>query len=283
MTETQVGQSQELTLRRGVAQQIAKRLGQQSLVTSIIVFGSVATGIVDGDSDVDLLVICQPQVVPPAERKGLLVELGAGWMFDIPPGNILFASMDEGDMEGIAVTVHYPHGAWIDAVLDEVLGQGTVTSTLLPFRPYTLPALLQHGWLLVDKEQQVARWRARSLPYPSLLKHNIVQHFMPILQEQTDELVLTARRRIGPHVFLFHLNRAVDALISILYAHNEVYDPADRRAEQTVWPLLVNVPIDFVARLNAILAGPFDGGGMEQRAHDFRRLAQEVIMQTHIS
>ena len=82
---------------------------------------------------------------------------------------------------------------------------------------------------------------------------------------------------MGPHVFLFFLTRAVDALISILYALNEVFDPADRRAERTVWPQLKNVPSDFVARLNYISEGPFDTSGRVERAHLFTTLVDETL------
>jgi predicted nucleotidyltransferase len=268
----------ELEQRRLVAQRVTQVLATHASITSIIVFGSVATGMVDMHSDVDVLVLCQPDLIPPTERAPMLEELGSGWIIDAPTDNTLFASEDkDGTVDDILVTVHYQSIAWVDAVFREVLDQGAITTELLPFRPYTLPALLQRGWLLYDAHQHVELWREQAKHYPPLLKHNIVQHFMPILQEQTDELVATAHRGIGPRNFLFHLNRSVDALISILYALNDVYDPADRRAAQTVWPLLDNAPVDFVSRLTAVLEGPFDPEGMKQCAQRYSELVQEVM------
>jgi predicted nucleotidyltransferase len=267
-----------LEQRRLVAQRVARVLSAHASITSIIVFGSVATGTVDVHSDVDMLILCQPDLVSPIERAPILKEVGTCWTIDMTTDNALFASGDEAGMvDGILVTVHYQRVVWIETVLHEVLDQGALTTALFPFRPYTLLALLQRGWLLYDAYQHVERWREQIRHYPPLLKHNIVKHFTPILQEQTDELVATAHRGIGPRNFLFHLNRSVDALISILYALNDVYDPADRRAAQTVWPLLYNAPVDFVSRLTAILEGPFDSEGMKRCAQQYSDLVQEVM------
>jgi predicted nucleotidyltransferase len=267
-----------LEQRRAIARQVSQVLTLHDYITATLVFGSVASGAVDLHSDVDMLALCNPKLMPVAEREKILGQLGSGWKFGCSTENALFASLDiDGSVDGVLVTVHYQTTAWVGAVLYEVLEQGAVTTDLLPFRPYTLPALLQRAWVLSDKERHVARWCERIESYPPQLKRNIVHHFVPILEEQTAELVSTARRAIGPGSFLFHLVRAEDALVSILYALNEVYDPADRRAEQTVWPTLAQVPMHFAARLTAILEGPFDRHGMIQRAEQFAELAQEVL------
>lgn len=268
----------ELDQRRQVAQRVMRVFVEHASIRSIIVFGSVATGTVDAYSDVDMLVICHPGVIPAVERALLLEDVGTGWIVDSDQDNALFAAGDkDGMVDNILVTAHYQTTAWINTVLHEVIDYGAITTKLLPFRPYTLPSLLQRGWLLYDVDGHVEAWRDQVKHYPPLLKQNILQHFTPILQEQTDELVATARRSIGPRNFLFHLNRSVDALISILYALNNVYDPADRRAAQTVWPLLHSTPKDFVPRLNAILEGPFDPERMKLCAQQYSDLAQEVI------
>jgi hypothetical protein len=78
---------------------------------------------------------------------------------------------------------------------------------------------------------------------------------------------------------LFHLNWAVDALIEILLAVNEVYDPADRRTERLVLPTLPRVPEEFLARFTQVLQGPFDVEGARYRAQLFSELSREVLQQ----
>jgi len=266
-----------LEQRRRVAEQVAQALGEHPAVASVLVFGSVATATVDEYSDVDIFVICQPDLIAEVERNQLLSAIGTGWTIGVTSEGDLFPVGDEdGRVNGIPVTIHYQTVSWIEAVLSEVLDYGAITTRLLPFRPYTLPALLQRSWLLYDGSGHVAHWRHQAEHYPALLKQNIIEHFAPILSEETEELVAAAQRSLGPANFLFHLNRSRDALISILYALNELYDPADRRAAQNVWPLLKIAPLNFVPHLKAILEGPFDAEGMKVQARRYTELVDEL-------
>ncbi|HEV2121549.1 MAG TPA: hypothetical protein VGW38_02090, partial [Chloroflexota bacterium] len=166
---------------------------------------------------------------------------------------------------------------WITEILDQVLHQGAITTTRVPFRPYTLPALLQRSLLLTDKEGIVAQWRQEVAVFPAALKRNLLAHFAPVLQEYVEELISGAERRLGPRHFLFFLDRAVDALISLLYALNDLYDPAERRAERCILPTLRRVPEGFIATLTDVLQGPFDDAGALYRAQRLQGLAWQVL------
>lgn len=269
-----------LKQRQEIARKVASLLAAHSAVSSILVIGSVASGQVDERSDVDLLVLCRSEVLPGSERVHLLTQVGTGWHFQERQANPLFGEADvDGLVDGVQVTVHYQTVAWIETVLRQVLEQGAITTEQMPFRPYTLPALLQRGWLLYDQDSLVGAWREQMHPFPDVLKTNLLHTFIPRLEEQRDELVATAERDIGPRAFLFHLNGAVDALIQILFALNEVYDPADRRTERVVLPALPTLPEQFLPRLTQVLQGPFDVEGARYRAQLFAELAWEVLQQ----
>jgi len=89
--------------------------------------------------------------------------------------------------------------------------------------------------------------------------------------------VAGAERKLGPGHFIFHLDRAVDAAVSIIFALNEMYDPAERRAERVILPRLKRVPARFTARLTDVLQGPFDDVGALHRALIFEKLAADVL------
>ncbi|HEV2126592.1 MAG TPA: hypothetical protein VGW38_27855 [Chloroflexota bacterium] len=92
----------------------------------------------------------------------LLNQVGTDWHFhDQRQTNPLFPEGDtDGLVDGVPTTVSYQTVPWITEILDQVLHQGAITTTRVPFRPYTLPALLQRSLLLIaDKEGIVARWR----------------------------------------------------------------------------------------------------------------------------
>ncbi len=266
-----------LSKRRNVAYRIDNALGHHPEVSSILVFGSVASGYVDERSDVDILIICKPTILSVSDRKSILSQIGSNWRFH-ESCDALFAECDlDGLVEDTLVELHFQTAAWISEVLDEVLGQGAVTTKKLPFRPYTLPALLQRAWLLRDKEGIVEQWRKKAKIFPNELKLNILRHFLPILRENLAELKANAERGLGAWGFIFHLNWAMDALARILFALNEIYDPADRREERTILPTLIYVPQDFIPTLTEVLEGPFDEVGALHRAHMFERLAVEVL------
>ena len=261
------------------ARHVDEVLGTHPQVSSVLVFGSAASGYADEHSDVDMFVVCNSEILSVKERKQLLSQVGVNWHFDASKNRSdLFPAIDESGRVGeVTVEVHYQIDTWISEVLDAVLEEGVITTAKLRFRPYTLPALLQRALVLRDKGGLVKRWCDRSSVFPEKLKVNILQYFGPILQDNLDEIKLDSKRKLGPGVFLFHLNQAVDALTGILLALNEVYDPADRRAEKTILPTLKYVPKDFMNRFTRILEGPFDDAGAFERVNLFEELTAEAF------
>ncbi len=265
--------------RYEIACRLADLLSAHQAVSSVLVFGSVAYGDVDERSDVNLFVACRPEIISIAERMRLFSQVGSGWRFGgqlntNPP----FATRDtDGIVDGVSVSLHYQTASWVSNVLREVLLKGELTTRLMPSRPYTLPALFQQGWLLLDKKKVVRKWRDQAQPFPWQLKLNLLRHYVPILHENLEALVADAERHLGSRLFLFHLNHAIDALVSVLFAVNEVYEPGDRRAERNIFPALERVPRDFLTRFTEVLEGPFDDAGALYRARVFHQVAMEVL------
>ncbi len=263
---------------RAVANRVGDALADHPAVSAILVHGSVALGRVDELSDVDMLVVCRSEILPLSDRRRILGSVGSGWQFDQRNEDSLFAVVDkEGQVDDTVVTVHYRTAPWIDRVLDEVLNEGAITTEQMPFRPYTLPALIQRAWVLSDRDGDVERWRERSREYPRKLRENILRHFVPNLPEHLDELKRTADRGLGARNFIFFLNWAVDDLTSILFALNDVYDPADRRMDTEIVPFLPYLPEDYAATITEVLEGPFDRQGAVHRAQLFEHLAADVL------
>jgi hypothetical protein len=213
-----------------------------------------------------------------AERRAVLNEIGSRWQFDQQNDGSLFPVVDEdGQIAEILVTVHYQTAPWIDAVLDAVLERGAIATEQMPFRPYTVPGLLQRAWVLLDRDGNVARWREASRIYPSLLQANILRQFVPDLRVHVAELKRTAERDLGARNVIFFLNWAVDDLTTILLALNGVYDPADRRMHTTVMPFLPYLPSGYAATMTDVLEGPFDHQGACHRAQLFEHMSTEVL------
>ena len=268
----------ELIRRRELSRKVAAALEPNPDILAVLVFGSVASGEVDAASDIDIFVICHD--VPPVQRRtALMSPLGLRLEYTAHEGE-LFGVVDQlNHQDGLRLTLHFQRQDWLESVITEVLA-GAVTTVNAPFRPYTFLGLLHQSQVLLDKRRVVAGWLERSRTYPPRLKENLLSTFVPQLRDHAAELSETAARNLGLRTFLFHLNWGVDALTGVLLALNEQYDPASKRFESSVLPLLVHKPADFDRRLHDILVGSFDEEGMVKRARAFQTLADEVIEMT---
>ena len=264
--------------RRKIARRIDDVLGEHPEVTCVYVLGSVASGHVDERSDVDITFVCRSDILPLSTRQKILSQIGSELQFNSASGhNPIWDAFDDGVVDGIPVQLHYQTAPSISEVLDEVINNGAITTEKVPFRPYTVAAMLQRAWLLRDKDGVFKGWLEQTRVYPQRLKQNILRYFVFILRENTEELVSNAERRHGPANNIFFLFLASDALKRVLYALNDMYDAADRREEITILPTLRYVPRDFIPRLTYVLEGPFDASGTLERAKLFEQLATEVL------
>ena len=268
-----------LRTRREIAQRVSEAFSSLPEVVCIFVHGSTATGSVDAQSDIDLTCVCADHILGLDERRSILSQLGVGWTLqDASLDNPIWAAYDsDGRIDAVLVSIHYQTASFIAHIIDQVIHHGVLATEEVPFRPYTLIGLLRQAWLLSDRHGLFRQWLAQTEEYPKKLQANILGHFVPLLRAHVTELVSTAERALGPRLFIFFLDRAIDAMTSILYALNERFDPADKRAEQTILPHLANLPSAFISQWNAVLEGPFDRSGMVERAHIFEHLTNEVL------
>lgn len=100
------------------------------------------------------------------------------------------------------------------------------------------------------------------------------------MTEGLAELRDYTQRNIGPSAFVFHLGRVCDAMVSVLYALNEHYDPATKRPEPELRKLAVR-PERFVERFVHVLEGPFDVRSRPHVVDELRRLVGEVTHLVH--
>ena len=68
-----------LRKRYEIACRLADLLGAHQAVSSVLVFGPLAHGDVDERSDINLFVVCRPEIMPIAERMRLFSQVGSGW------------------------------------------------------------------------------------------------------------------------------------------------------------------------------------------------------------
>lgn len=150
------------------------------------------------------------------------------------------------------VEIGYNTTKWVHKVLDMLLKKHLTTFAAFPFRPYTFLGLLETSQLLYDQDHFVAGCKERMRPFPKPLKKAICSEFLPIFKENVKDLIDCGNRDVGILSYLFFLERSIDALIQLLFAINEIYDPASKRTEYYL-ARLKQVPNDLDSFLYKLL------------------------------
>lgn len=271
---------EELSKRYTIACLIAELLTTNKSILSVIVFGSLAQGSVDKSRDIDFLIICRSAIVTMTEREHMLTKVEAAWFFGYQlHDNPVFAHTDIGELatENIRINIHYQTTSWVSSVLKEVFACDATTIKQLLDYHNMLMTFLQSGWLLYDKRNVVRKWRESMMSFSKHLKVNILEYFFPRLRQKHEELEKIVRQRLAPWIFLHSLHEVGDALISTLFALNEVYEPEDRRVAYEMLLTLKRVPKDFFTKFTDVFKGPFDDNGAVYRTQVLQTLVVEVL------
>jgi hypothetical protein len=268
-----------------IAQPVVTALAMVDAVVGVVCFGSYALGTADSASDVDLYVLCEPTLIPESTRRTLFERLPGVSELHLhhrTPGweNAWSPQSDQLKVAQMTFDLSYNTQSWVASVVHRVLTQGTLSLPEMSFRPYTLLGLFAQAIPLYDPHEQVSVIRAKLSPYPAALKVNLIKEHLSIMRDSLVELHDYARRQIGPGTFLFQLGRVCDAMVSILYAFNEHYDPATKRPEHELSKLAV-LPDQFVARFIRLLEGPFDPQGRQRVVDELAILVEEVTQIAH--
>jgi predicted nucleotidyltransferase len=267
-----------------MAAPVVTALATVNAVSGIVCFGSYALGTADAESDLDLYVICEPTVMPVATRHRLLTRLPGSTALHLQyttPGwdNAWAPHADRVTVAPTVFDIVYTTCAWLTHVVHRVYTEGALTLPEMLFRPYTVLGLVAHAIPLYDPHGIVQRLRAQLSPYPAVLQANLLGEALPIMADGLAELHDYTRRNIGPSAFLLHLGRVCDAMVTVLYALNQHYDPATKRPEQALRHLAV-LPERFVERFVRLLEGPFD---LRSRPHIMDELTRLVGEVTHLA
>ena len=268
------------TIVQSATQPIIQSLANIDEVVAILCMGSHAFGTADAYSDIDLYVICDPQIIPSSTRQTVLEQTDGVSALQIQPESAGWDSQwapqsDKLILEQLPIDISYNTKTWLTTVVHKVTTQGAISIPELTFRPYTMLGLLGNAISLYDPQGFIESLVTELYPYPPILKQNILAEFMPRLEDSLAELQNFVLRDIDNSAFLFHLSRLCDALTSVLYAINEVYDPAVKRS-MTALSTLDRLPGNFIARYEAILTGPFDSHGRKSAVEALAVLVGEI-------
>jgi len=252
-------------------------------VRAILCFGSYAMGTSDANSDIDLYVICHPQIVPPNERRAAYLQAGdvnelnlnydqPGWESQWCPSN------DRLRLNGIQFDIDIVYNTlnWVQAVVSQVKTLGATSIPDLKFRPYTFLGMLENSVILYDADGVLHKIVNDLYPYPPALRQALMAGSLAVIHGSLDDMQDYNRRNIGNTAFLFHLWWVIDAMQTLLFALNERYSPATKRLEE-VYRHLPILPPNFLERYNKLLETPLTLSGRLIIVAGLQALVDDIV------
>ena len=248
-------------------------------IKGALCFGSYAMGTFDARSDIDLYVLCHPEIITPEDRLGAFEMIDGVTELQIDHQDPTWDNQwcpagDTFRLHGVLIDVGWNTIDWIRTVIRKVSEEGSTSFPELRFRAHTMLGLLANSVILLDPETILHRMKSDLYPYPPRLKQALLRESLPILKGSLGDMRDYVDRGIGNTAFRFHLGRILDALGTIVFALNERYDPATKRVEQA-YATMNRLPRDFLTRYNRILEIPLTGKGRRELVSELETLTKE--------
>ena len=225
---------------------------------------------------------CDPEIVPAADRRRVLKNVEGVADFEEPQGalgwdNQWSPQVDRFRVNETRFEISYNTLDWIRTVVRRVTHEGATSIPEQKFRPYTMLGLLENGIILYDPCSCLKRLMGCLYPYPARLKQRLISDSLHALKDCLAELKDGIKRGFGLTFFHFFFHRMCDALYTLLFAVNEKYDPATKRAEAEYEKLNI-LPPNFLERYAKLLEGPFDKNGRQRAINELESLVAEGEM-----
>jgi predicted nucleotidyltransferase len=236
-----VEQPDAVTRRLGIAERAAAAYIANPRVAAVLVAGSVARGLADEFSDIELDVYWAH---PPTVEDRVTAVEGAGW-------DRVYAEVDEYEWaDGYSIDgVRIDTSGFLTSTIDGYLDAALERADLEPELQVRITALL-HGRPLHGQDV-IGAWRSRCALYPTALAVAMVEDGLWLRPRERLEMLAT---RDDPLLLHRDLVDNVQGLLDALFGLNRVYKPHPFHKwldwEATLLPL---APGDLASRIRRLL------------------------------
>jgi predicted nucleotidyltransferase len=252
--------------RISLAHEIAPAFTAHPKVEACFVFGSVALGIADQYSDLELAFIWS-QLPSAEELQAVAQSIGVeGWEIELY-GKAKQAWLEQFYMYGMKVEAGHWARDEMDNIVTDVVERYDVSQNGLVFEKQATVSHLQRAVVLYG-EDIIKHWQTRLSPYPEELAVAMVQKhlkFRPFDGQQ----ILTERLEIP---MLYENNCAiVRRLLNLLFGLNRIYHPGFKWTRYWIQQMNIKPP-DFFERLERLFRSDAVSG-----THELRWLVEETF------
>ena len=232
---------------------VQRVLAPEAAVKGVVGIGSVASGHMRPDSDVDAVIFFDP-------LEYYIVPAEAIWR----PGDNSFHSIFDDDVEGLQVDfLRLEWQAWSDPEFEWPEGRR---------------AELARGWIAFDPSGAVARLIAERTAYPEEVRlERLDEAIIWLDQHLSGDKPQAVWDDLGPAIAHDRLEAAYDYLVQALFASNSQWR-VWRNREMSALLRLPWLPENFEERvLTAANAPALDEDGYQARVASLRALFNEVL------
>jgi predicted nucleotidyltransferase len=245
--------------RLDLAQSLAADYGRHPQVEAVAIGGSLAAGMPDERSDIDLYVYLTQALS--LEARGAIARARAD---QVEVGNDYWEPGDEWieRRDGVHVDVIYRDTRWTEDQLDRVLRRHQASvgySTCIWHNLRSAGILMdRHDWLRGVQREADA-------PYPEELVAAIVAKNHPILRETASAYSAQLRSALARNDWVSVNHRVAAVLASyfdILFAVNRTLHPGEKRLLEQADRLCARRPPRMIEQVHALLASAASGDGL---------------------
>lgn len=219
------------TQRLDLARVTAAHYAALPVVTAVVLAGSLAAGVADDESDIDLYVY-STEALSLRDRRRIALE--AADRADVD--NQFWEPGDEwiDRQTGVKIDVTFRHPAWIEEQLDRVLVQHQASTGYSTCFWYNV----LHSQALFDRDGWYARLQERAgQPYPEPLRQAVVAKNYSLLRQKLSAYAHQLEHAVdrGDRVSVNHRVAALLAsYFDILFALNRLPHPGEKRLVRLV-------------------------------------------------